>query len=250
MVLRDELLRQGEWCHRQRGKLTLLFLALFLLVLRDSNWIEDRFGDALDDAYDLACIAISALGLAIRVAVAGTAPASAWRRGEVDVPRLSALDRSGIHSLVRHPICLGNFLLLLGPCLAPGSLLYALAVSAVFWLIHERLMLAEEAALRGRFRGSFDRWANRTPALLPRRGTYRPPQMPFSFRTAARREYPTLLAISVLFAVLDYAEDLLAAAPHLEWEGETTLPALAIAVGCLALHLLRTRTRLLDLPGR
>ena len=74
MGLREDLRAQGEFLFRHRSTLPLAALALYALALPGSDWIEQRHGDLVDDAFDWTCVLLSSLGLALRVYVAGTVP--------------------------------------------------------------------------------------------------------------------------------------------------------------------------------
>ena len=167
MSLRDAFKRQGDMLFRYRGWTFLAALALFLLALRDSDWIEARFGDAADDVYDFACLGVSLAGLAVRVLVAGTVPGRTSGRNTRKGQVATALNSTGAYSVVRHPLYFANFVIALGLALVPGSPWFAVTLVLGFALVFERIMLAEEEFLRSRFGAEFEEWAERTPAFIP-----------------------------------------------------------------------------------
>ena len=251
MTLRDEFRRQGETLFRFRGWTFLAALALFAVALRDSEWIEQRFGDTADDVYDFACLGVSLVGLALRVFVAGMVPGRTSGRNTRKGQVADALNTTGPYSVVRHPLYFANFLIGFGLALAPGSPWFALVMVLGFALVFERIMLAEEEFLRSRFGARFAEWASRTPAFLPNPSLWRPPALPYSARTALKREYLTALEILLIFAVLDYAEDAIASGLEaVRWEPETTIAALAGGAAALVVRFLRKRTRVLHVAGR
>lgn len=251
MSLRDAYRRQGEVLFRYRGWTFLAALALFVLALQDSEWIESRFGDSADDVFDFACLGVSLAGLAMRVLVAGTVPGRTSGRNTRKGQVAGALNSTGAYSIVRHPLYFANFVIALGLAMVPGSLWFVLAMVLGFALVFERIMLAEEEFLRSRFGAEFEEWAERTPAFLPDPSLWRPPALPYSGRTALKREYLTVLEILCIFAVVDYLEDAIASGlAAVEWEPETTLPALAVGAAALVVRFLRKRTRVLHVAGR
>ena len=251
MTVRDALLRQGNFLFRYRGWTFVAALGLFLLALRDSQWLATEYGDSVDDVYDLACFGIGLLGLAARWFVAGHAPARTSGRNTAKGQVAQTLNVSGPYSVVRHPLYVGNFLIALGVALLPGSLWLGLVVCLGFLAVFERIMLAEEEYLRGRFGRDFEEWAERTPTFLPEPSLWRPSTVPFSWRTAIKREYLTTAEILLCFAVVDYAEDWVASGSQaVEWEPETTIPAMVVVGAALLVRFLRKRTRVLHVAGR
>ena len=227
MSLRDAFKRQGDMLFRYRGWTFLAALALFLLALRDSDWIEARFGDAADDVYDFACLGVSLAGLAVRVLVAGTVPGRTSGRNTRKGQVATALNSTGAYSVVRHPLYFANFVIALGLALVPGSPWFAVTLVLGFALVFERIMLAEEEFLRSRFGVEFEEWAERTPAFIPDFSLWRPPALPYSARTALKREYLTTLEVLCAFALVDYLEDGVAGGlAAVEFEPETTVPAI------------------------
>jgi protein-S-isoprenylcysteine O-methyltransferase Ste14 len=251
MTMRDQLRRQGEVLFRYRGWTFLAALALFLLALRESDWIEGTFGDAVDDVYDFTCLGIGLAGLAVRIFVAGHVPGRTSGRNTRKGQVAGTLNSTGPYSVVRHPLYVGNFLIALGVALLPGSLWFALVACLGYCVVFERIMYAEEEFLRSKFGAEFEEWAERTPAFLPDFSRYRPSALPFSRRTALKREYLTVLEILAWFAVVDYAEDGIAGGlAHVEWEPETTIPVLAVGAACLVVRYLRKQTKVLHVAGR
>lgn len=66
MMIRDTIQKQGEVLFRYRGYVPLLLIPAMFFVLQDSEWIEIRFGDLVDDVFDWFCFGISAAGVALR----------------------------------------------------------------------------------------------------------------------------------------------------------------------------------------
>ncbi|MES2914658.1 MAG: isoprenylcysteine carboxylmethyltransferase family protein [Pseudomonadota bacterium] len=73
-----------------------------------------------------------------------------------------ALVRSGLFSLSRNPIYLGDALILLGAILWLDAVLALPLVASFVWLIQTRFIRDEEARLALAFGAEFDLWASRT----------------------------------------------------------------------------------------
>ena len=110
-------------------------------------------------------------------------------------------------------------------------------------------MFAEEEFLRRKFGEEYEKWANQTPAFLPRLRNWSPNVLPFSFRTVLRKEYSGLFAIIVSFTFLEIIGDIFAEG-ELEFD-PVWLAILAIGtVTYLGLRTLKKKTKLLDVAGR
>jgi protein-S-isoprenylcysteine O-methyltransferase Ste14 len=249
MLIRDSFREQGATLFRLRSSLPLLLLPLAALALRESEWLEQSYGDAIDDWYDWLCIALSGAGLALRVAVAGFVPKRTSGRNTRKGQVADMLNTTGLYAVVRHPLYLANGAILAGFLLATGSLWFSLAGALACCLYYERIIFTEEEFLLRRFGASYRAWADVTPALVPRRATWQPPALPFCWRTAVKREYQTFCTAIATFAVLDYAEDAVALG-RVEFEAETTYLLVTTALLFVAIRLVRKQTRWLHAEGR
>jgi protein-S-isoprenylcysteine O-methyltransferase Ste14 len=249
VLIRDAFREQGEALFRLRSSLPLLLLPLAALALRDSEWLERSYGDAVDDCYDWLCLATSALGLALRVAVAGCVPKRTSGRNTRKGQVADALNTSGLYSVVRHPLYLANGVVFAGLLLATGSAWFVLVGGLAFLLYYERIAFSEEEFLLARFGERYRAWAVATPAFLPRLSAWRPPALPFCWRTAVKREYQTVSTALVAFAGLDHLEDALALG-RVELEAESVFLLVLAALVFGGVRLVRTQTRWLRVLGR
>ncbi|MBM3185876.1 MAG: DUF1295 domain-containing protein [Bacteroidetes bacterium] len=110
------------------------------------------------------------------------------------------LNTTGIYSMVRHPLYLGNALIWLGLVCFLENGWFVLIFSLIFWLYYERIMFAEELFLERQFGEKFKKWSNRVPAFLPSFRYRIPSNSDFSWRIVFKNEYPGL--ISTMAAVL------------------------------------------------
>jgi len=247
VALREELIRSGGWLFRWRGYLPL---ALFVPVLAGLPGSEPRVAtDAVDGAWEVLCVVVSLVGLAIRVATVGRAPGGTSGRRTLGGPSATALNTTGMYSVVRHPLYLGNYFQWLGVALMPRNPWVAVTVSLAFWIYYERIMFAEEAYLRRMFGAEFEEWAARTPAFIPDVGRWVSAALPFCWRTVLCREYSGAFALIAAMAFVSLAQDAVAQgrfAPNPVWIGAFTLSAVTYT----ALALLSRRTKVLRVPGR
>lgn len=244
--LREELEASGRWLFRRRGYLPLLLLPALFFALREFDY--PRGSHQLDVVWELICLSVGLLGLGVRIATVGFVPEGTSSR-DTTTPTATVLNTTGIYSLVRHPLYLGNFLMWLAPTLLPRSLALLVFVALAFWLYYERIMLAEEEFLRRTFGEAFEEWARRTPTFLPNLRRWQRPALRFSWRTVLRREYSGFFAlIATLTTVELAAEYARAGALHLDMYWRILF--LASVITYAVLRLLKRRTRALHVRGR
>ncbi len=199
MALTDELEKLGNWLFRWRSYLPLLLISVFLLAFADLAKISNPTPPG--NAWGLFCLAVSFLGLAVRVLTVGFVPRGTSGRNTKEQVAM-VLNTSGIYSVVRHPLYLGNFLMWLGIALFPAVWWLSAIVILVFWLYYEKIMYAEEAFLRQKFGQAFTIWAEQTPLFIPRLSRWQAPALQFSWRSALKREYASFFAmISIFFGL-------------------------------------------------
>lgn len=246
MGLREEFEATGNWLFRRRGYLPLLLFPLLLVAARGSSYPS---GDhPLDLVWEGVCLLLALLGLALRVATVGFVPQKTSGRNTTG-QLAGSLNTSGFYSVVRHPLYLGNYLMWLGVALFPRSWWAPVIVSLVFWLYYERIMFAEEEYLRREFGPLYTSWAAITPAFLPRLTLWRRPGARFCFLTVLRREHSSLLALMASLTVLEVASDH-AYTGRLIVDPVWGTALVATLVLCLAVRLVKHRTRLLHVEGR
>src|SRR5512136_242827 len=142
MKLVDHCSHSGGFLFRWRSYLPLALLPFFALSLRDARYPFGSHG--WDQIWELGCLALSLIGLLLRVYTIGTAPVGTSERSTVN-PRASALNTAGIYSVVRHPLYIGNTIVALGLSLVPGTWYLPVIVLLASLLYHERIAAREEA---------------------------------------------------------------------------------------------------------
>lgn len=202
MALLEEFENSGNWLFRWRSYLPLVLVGIFLLAMGDyQNFGEDG---VLDLYWTVACLVVSYFGLAIRVFTIGYTPERTSGRNTRE-QIADTLNTTGLYSIVRNPLYLGNFFMVLGVALFPHLWRLVFIYVLLFWLYYERIIFAEETFLRKKFGSQYLDWANATPAFIPRFNGYRKPGLPFSIRNVLRREYNGFFAVIVVMFMLEVA---------------------------------------------
>jgi protein-S-isoprenylcysteine O-methyltransferase Ste14 len=200
MALIHSFEKSGNWLFRYRGQLpVILFLAAVPVIWRTSA--RDYDAEVLF-AINICAFIISFAGLVVRAIAIGTTPKGTSGRntkGQV----AESLNTTGIYSCLRHPLYLGNFLMWIGIVIFTYSLAFTIVVSLAFWLYYERIMFAEERFLEGKFGDTYMKWSVSVPAFIPSFRNYLSGIVPFSFKSALRREYSGVFATVFGFAFID-----------------------------------------------
>lgn len=204
MDLQHQLEAQGVFLFRYRSYIPLITLPLFYAALHGYTYPGGSHAAHL--TWVAVCAAISLLGLAVRVLAVGTAAKGTSGRN-VKHQMADELNSSGIYSVVRHPLYVGNFLIFFGISLMPRLWWLAILNTLLFWLFYLPIMVMEEGYLRGKFGERFTAWAQGTPTIVPNPRLWRPSTRVFSPRTALRREYHTLSATIAYYTLLEVMAD-------------------------------------------
>ena len=202
MPLREELQWQGRWLFRWRSYLPLLLIPLLIVALRHSEFMEQSAGEGADTIWEVICVAISFMGLVVRGVTIGYVPkgTSGRNRGS---QKAEVLNTTGMYSVVRHPLYLGNFLVFFGLTLFVEVWWFPVIAVLAFWLYYERIIFAEEEFLRAKFGDEFLEWASKTPAFIPKIRPWKAPALSFSLKKAVRKENNTFFAIIAFYTFME-----------------------------------------------
>ncbi|MCX5695870.1 MAG: isoprenylcysteine carboxylmethyltransferase family protein [Candidatus Omnitrophica bacterium] len=248
MALREDMEKQGSWLFRWRSYLPLLGIPIFIIALRQSGALERRFGDAVGDSWGACAIIVSFLGLIVRCITAGYAPrGTSGRNTKSQVAEM--LNTTGMYSISRNPLYLGNFIIVLGITLFIQVWWLALLVWFGFWLYYERIIFTEEEFLRSKFKDQFLQWAAKTPIVIPCFKNWKKPELGFSFKTVLRREFSTYFSIVTTFFFLEISTNFLTKKRFTV--NSSWIIFFIISLGIyLTFYILKKKTKLLNVTGR
>lgn len=157
----------------------------------------------LGEYYWYICFGVGILGLLVRIYTVGHTPAGTSGRNTDEGQLAEELNQTGIYSIVRHPLYLGNFLMWLAVVLLTVNIWFIVAFAFCYWLYYERIMFAEEAFLRRKFGDSYLKWAADKPAFIPKLQSPSTPKYPFSIRKVLSKEKNGLAAMFLLFWIFE-----------------------------------------------
>lgn len=167
MALQEELERQGNFLFKYRGTLPIVLLIVSIIFFSYVQYYNLEYDRLISyDIYQILALFIAFLGLAIRVFTVGySAKNTSGRNTEQQIA--NTVNQTGIYSIVRHPLYLGNFLMWLAPALLVQNFWFIVAFIFIYWVYYERIMFAEEQFLRAKFGEVYLKWAEKTPAFIP-----------------------------------------------------------------------------------
>lgn len=236
----------GNWLFKRRGfiPVVLFIMAVPAVYFTDYTAITGSLARIIN----YTAVVLSVLGFAVRAYTIGTTPRGTSGRN-TDKQVAEQLNTSGIYSMVRHPLYLGNYLMWIGIVLFTKNFSFTIIVSLLYWIYYERIMFAEERFLEKKFGNVYLEWSKKAPAFIPRMGSFRKSDVSFSLKSVLRREYSGVLATVIGFV---YVEALIG---YFKWHvfhvGEKFLIVLgAAAVAALVLRSLKHYTKVLSEEGR
>ncbi|MBC8384260.1 MAG: DUF1295 domain-containing protein [Candidatus Cloacimonetes bacterium] len=199
MTLKKEFKSQGDWLFKHRSYLPLLLFPLIILGIFTGSFLPEN--QLVRHIFDYFCILISLLGLGIRIITVGYVPARTSGRNTQN-QIADSLNTTGIYSIVRHPLYLGNFLMWLGIILFVQSGWLVFIFCLLYWLYYERIMYAEESFLESKFGENFFDWSKQTPAFFPDFRKWKKSKLEFSLKKVLRTENSGFFGMICCFTLL------------------------------------------------
>ncbi len=212
-------------------------------------YLGNRQAILFDMRDELIFLGVSLLGQVIRILTVGFTPKNTSGRNTVNGQIADELNVTGIYSLIRHPLYLGNFFMWLGPVLFLRSTSFTIIFGLLYWLYYERIMFAEEQYLRKKFGEIYDKWSETVNSFIPWTFNFIPPKLPFSFRNVLKREYNSFINIFVIFTLMDVFRNLFLSERVYFTDMWIYLFAGAFVIW-LVVRTIHKRTKLLEVEGR
>lgn len=246
--------KEGNWLFRYRSYLPIVMLGagvlVFYAVLREKKGLFFMMQTHWQ-AYEYVCLAVSLLGVAVRIYTVGHTPANTSGRN-TQGQLADQLNTTGIYSMVRHPLYLGNFLMYLGIAMLVCDCGFVCIFVLAYWLYYERIMYCEEQFLQRKFGGVYTEWASRTPAFIPGFSRFKKPAYPFSWKKVLKKEKNGVFALFLIFTLFDgvasYCLNVCGSCVNVN----PPLLSLTVVSGIsyLVLKIIKKHTSLLDETGR
>jgi protein-S-isoprenylcysteine O-methyltransferase Ste14 len=246
MALREDFESAGNWLFRWRSYLPLLVVGIFLLALKDYDYLGQN--KTWDHYWEIGCLIVGFFGLLIRILTIGYTPkGTSGRNTKKQVAE--SLNTKGIYSVVRNPLYLGNYFMGLGIALVGHLWWLALIFTLLFWLYYERIIFAEEAFLRNKFGDVYMDWADKTPIFIPKLSQYEASNVEFSLRNVLKREHDGFFALISTFLIMETFAKYSMKSAFVFYDWWMGLLGVGFVVW-LVLRLLKKHTSLLKVKGR
>lgn len=192
----------------------------------------------------LLCVIIALLGQLVRIIAVGfAADGTSGRNTKRHVA--DEINQTGIYSLLRNPLYLGNLLMWMGPALFTRIWWLVFAFMVIFWLYYERIILAEENYLHNKFGAAYQSYADRVNCLLPSLKQYKPNQYRFRVKKALRQEYSGVYALFWVFTVVELLRNLFIY-HRIVLSRNWIATGIILTAAYIAIRLLKKRTHYLD----
>jgi len=189
MTTQNRSEKLGNQFFKYRGQIPVLFFLLAFFLMHyfpaQNKW--------LDQSNTLIAVSLVILGHLIRALAVGKRAAHTSGRNR-DEQVAEALNSTGIYSMVRHPLYLGNITTYMGWVVFTGIdwLIPAMLIGFLFY--YRFIIYAEEQFLTRKFGQDYLDWKSATPLLLPAFWKFRANPQPFSFKTVLENEYSGIAA--------------------------------------------------------
>lgn len=250
MALQEELEKQGNWLFRYRSILPLILLVGGIFVYQLTHLFNESIIYLNTNSYSKwIYLLIGVFGLSIRIYTIGYTPANTSGRNTKE-QLADILNTTGVYSLVRHPLYLGNFFMWLSIALLTENVWYVAIFILFYWIYYERIMFAEEQFLRAKFGNTYLKWAATTPAFLPscNFSQFKKSSVRFSWKKVLKKEKNGIFALFLMFCLFDVLGVFIKGKPNIEY----TFITLSVMTGILYLILkyLKKYTAVLNEEGR
>lgn len=150
-------------------------------------------GAEVDATLNVVGLGLCLAGSAVRLLTVASVPTGTSLQSR-RMQAAAGLNTSGPYAVVRHPLYLGNALIVLG-LLAIAHAPWAWAIGGPWFAVTTAAIVsAEERLLASTWGEAFERWRAEVPAFLPRLSALGGLRGPFAWRRAVQREVNPLVA--------------------------------------------------------
>jgi protein-S-isoprenylcysteine O-methyltransferase Ste14 len=210
MSLNIEMQNQGNFLFKRRSYIPifLLIITLTIYIFTDKFNIEES-NNFIFKNYKIFSLAVSLTGLLIRVKVVGHTPPKTSGRNTNVGQVAEELNTTGLYSLVRHPLYVGNYLMWLGVLMLTLNLYFIIISTLLYFIYYERIMFAEEQFIIAKFQDQYKDYSKVTPAFISNFKHYKKPIYLFNLKKVIKKEKNGFVAVFALFWLFDWVENVM-----------------------------------------
>jgi len=247
MALIHSFEKSGNYLFRNRSHIPVVLFILAIPVIYVTN--ISYLSETTQLVFLTLAVLLSITGFVIRAITIGSTPAGTSGRNTKEGQVAAQLNTTGIYSIIRHPLYLGNYLMWIGIVVFTYNIYFVIIISLAYWLYYERIMFAEERFLEKKFGQAYLDWSLKAPAFFPAFTKYRKSNMILSLKSILRREYSGVLATVFAFWFIDnlryYFET-----ETFDYTRTSTIVLAATIVVVFILRSLKHYTKVLNEKGR
>jgi len=204
MALQEEFEKQGNFLFVYRGHLPIIIFAVGAVVMYFTRTDSLLFLSELQkQILDYTALIISLSGLLLRAYTVGRAAPNTSGRNTTEGQVADDVNTTGIYSIVRHPLYVGNFLMWAGIALITHNLWFVMTFVFLYWVYYERIMFAEEQFLRRKFGQKYIDWAAQTPAFIPCFKKWKKNALALNLKKAIRQEKTGFFLLTLVMYILN-----------------------------------------------
>ena len=242
MALIHSFESSGNFLFKYRGQLPVMLFILAVPAIYFTPY--QQLTPQTVKIVKILAVALSVGGFLFRAYAIGTTPKGTSGRNTKEQVA-TVLNSTGVYSIVRHPLYLGNYFMWIGIVVFTGNFSFFVIASLLFWLYYERIMFAEERYLEKKFGQEYLNWSLKAPAFVPAFRNFIPGDTSFSLKTVLRREYSGVLATVIGFIFVEIVRNYFLY--HRFILGDRYLVVLiAVALTALILRTFKHSTKLLS----
>jgi protein-S-isoprenylcysteine O-methyltransferase Ste14 len=193
MTLQEQREKQGNWLFKRRSFFPLICVGvgilLYIGLLYRGNISVHRWW------VDFLFLCVGFFGLSIRILTVGFTPQGTSGRNTNEGQIAEQLNKSGIYSIMRHPLYVGNFFMWIAPILfleKSGIIFWSFVL---YWYYYDKIIFAEEQFLKRNFGEPYMLWESITPRFFPKFSLYKKANLHFSLKNVLKREYNSFFSL-------------------------------------------------------
>lgn len=196
MMLKDIMAKAGDFCFDNRG---LQYLPYFVVIIAEL----DNIAKVKENVFvEVLCFAIVMMGILVRIFTIGyVAEKTSGRNRGCQIAE--SLNQTGMYSIVRNPLYLGNYLIFLG-ITAMTEVWEVVVINTLFiGVLYTLIILREEEFLANKFGDEYKQFASRTNCMIPSFKNFIKSTRKFSIKQVIRNEHDTWLTTILAFVGIE-----------------------------------------------
>ena len=240
----DKKEKLGNLLFKYRGQIPILFFLLSIPFLFYTNQISYQS----QNIFNFFSVIFLIFGFLIRAYTIGTTPSgTSGRNTKYQVA--DELNTTGLYSILKHPLYLGNYFIWLGVVIFSYNILLVIIVSILYFIYYGIIIYAEDVFLSKKYKEKYLNWSKRIGSFIPNFSCFEKSKLSFSFKSVLRREYSGLLAAIIsynyIFVLRNYFHF-----EKIKFSFFLISCLIIILIISIFLKILKTKTKILDEKGR